>query len=272
MFGLFRKPRQKKSAPSSIRTPEAGPFAPPRAEAVRDTDADWAKLGDREPYFSVLVNPDFLRANMTEAKRDAFFRTGAQEIGAHLQYLRDQFGPFTPRSALDFGCGVGRLTRALADISGDAVGIDISDGMLREARLAERPGLVFQKDIPDRPFDWIVSIIVFQHIPPDRGYRLLQELLRRLAPGGCVTLQFVFYRDPHMYHAPGGRIGIGEEIIDIANHDATRAYAPGEMMMFDYDLTVIAAMLFRSGVAQMRLVHTDHGGFHGASVFGRRNT
>ena len=41
---------------------------------------------------------------------------------------------FQPINALDFGCGVGRLVIPLAKISTSAVGIDVSESMLAEAR------------------------------------------------------------------------------------------------------------------------------------------
>lgn len=255
MLGFFKKPRSA--------GPAEGAF-------IRNTDADWERIGSSEPYFGVLTDPKFLRANIDDAVKVEFFRSGADEVAHHLLILRERCGPFEPRSALDFGCGVGRLTRALADTAGDAVGIDISDGMLREARAAQRTGLAFQKELPDRLFDWLISMIVFQHIQPDRGYQLLREIVRRLAPGGCVTLHFGFYREPRHYAVAGGRVGVGDEITNISGDAALRALAVGEMVMFDYDLSIIAALLFNAGVTELHLLHTNHGGFHGAVVYGRK--
>lgn len=257
MLSFFKKPRHP------------DPSGP---KLDRDTDADWEKIGDSEPFHGVLVNSRYLRANIDAAAKAEFFRTGVDDVAHHLGVLRERFGPFDPQSALDFGCGVGRLTRALADVTGDAVGVDISEGMLREARAAERAGLMFVKELPDRMFDWVMSLIVFQHIPPDRGYRLLRDVARRLAPNGCVTLQFAVYRDPQHFEVAGGRIGVGNEIQAISGDLALRSLPQGEMIMFDYDLSIVVALLFNEGVEELYLRHTNHGGFHGAVVCGRKNT
>lgn len=236
----------------------------------RNTDADWNEIGNSEPFHGVLVDPRYLRANIDDAAKAEFFQTGAADVSHHLCALRERFGPFDPKSALDFGCGVGRLTRALADTTGDAVGVDISEGMLREARVAERPGLAFERQVPDRTFDWVMSIIVFQHIPPERGYPLLRTIARRLAPGGCVTLQLAVYRDPQHFQVAGGRIGIADEIKAISGDQALSTLPLGEMVMFDYDLSIVAALLFNEGIEELHLLHTNHGGFHGAVIYGRK--
>lgn len=237
---------------------------------MRDTDADWEEIGRTNPYYGVLTDPRFKSANLTEEALVEFFGSGEGGIAHEMALLRQRYPDFSPTSALDFGCGVGRLTRALATVTQDAFGLDISESMLAEARRNVPAGAVFGRDLPDRTFDWIVSLIVFQHIPPERGYPLLKALIERLAPGGCMTLQFALYRDPRHSAVPGGRIVMGEDFTVVSNPGALRNLAKGEMVMFDYDLTVIAAILFAAGVTDIEIAHTDHGGFHGASIRGRR--
>jgi len=236
----------------------------------RDTDADWEEIGRTNPYYGVLTDPRFKSDQLTDEALADFFRSGEHGIAYEANRLKARHSDFEPRSALDFGCGVGRLTRALAARTGDAFGVDISDSMLAEARRNVPEGAAFGRELPDREFDWIVSLIVFQHIPPERGYPLLKALMERLAPGGFVTLQFALYRDPRHASVPGGRIVIGEDFNTVCNVAALRGLAKGEMVMFDYDLTAIAALLFAAGVTDIELSHTDHGGFHGASIHGRR--
>lgn len=246
-------------------------FGRPAADTTpRDTDADWEEIGRTNPYYGVLTDPRFKSDNLTEEVLADFFRSGAHGIAQEADWLKGRYSDFAPKSALDFGCGVGRLTRALAAITGDTFGVDISDSMLAEARRNVPEGAMFGRELPDRAFDWIVSLIVFQHIPPERGYPLLKALMARLASGGFVTLQFALYRDPRHASVPGGRIVMGEDFTTVSNVGALRNLAKGEMVMFDYDLTVIAAILFAAGVTDIALSHTDHGGFHGACIRGRR--
>lgn len=257
---FFNSPQDQ----AELGEPEARPRTP------RDTDADWEELGRRDPYFGVLADPKFRTEAITEAAKAEFFAGGRATVHGALAQLRARFGDFQPRSALDFGCGVGRLTRALAEITGDAVGVDVSPSMLAEARRGGPAGAVFQDQMPARLFDWIVSIIVFQHIAPERGYGLLKDLAARLAPGGCVALQFAVYRDARFSHVAGGRVAMGDEIQHLDNPDALDALGKGEMVMFDYDLSIVAAILFGAGLRELQMVHTDHGGFHGVMIYGRR--
>lgn len=236
----------------------------------RDTDADWEEIGRANPYFGVLADPRFKTENLNEKARAEFFRTGEDDVRGLMERFRLRHSDFAPASALDFGCGVGRVTRALAAVTGDAFGVDIAESMLAEARRTPVVGAEFGREMPDRLFDWVLSVIVFQHIPPERGYSLLRELMKRLAPGGFVTLQFALYRDPALAAAPGGRVLMSEGLPVIANDAALKALPKGEMVMFDYDLTVIAAILFSEGVVDSELGHTDHGGFHGATIYGRK--
>jgi SAM-dependent methyltransferase len=243
----------------------------PKSIPPRDTDMDWGQIGEQEPYFGVLTHERFLKTNMTDDDKAEFFQSGSVDIEQYVQTLRTLFGEFSPKSALDFGCGVGRLTRALADATGDAIGVDVSEGMLREARQHSRPGLEFSSALPMKmkAFDWLVSIIVFQHIAPDRGYSILRDLLDRLAPRGCVTLHFTFFRDERFSETAGVRLAPGHDLSIRSNPAALENLAPGAMAMFDYDLSIVVALLFQAGVEKLYLDHADHGGFHGAIIYGR---
>src|SRR5262249_37962087 len=102
---------------------------------------------------------------------------------------------------LDFGCGVGRLTIPLARVCQSVVGVDVSDGMLAQARKnSEEQGVtnVTYVRADDSlsavtgDFDLLNSLIVFQHIPPRRGEAILKVMLRRLREGGVGILQFTY--------------------------------------------------------------------------------
>jgi SAM-dependent methyltransferase len=237
---------------------------------LRDTDADWDRIARSDPYYGVLTDPRFRTENLTEEALAEFFRSGEGAVKQAAKRLKSRHADFSPASALDFGCGVGRLTRALAAMTGDAYGVDVAEAMLIEARRHAPASAAFGHELPERAFDWIMSLIVFQHIPPERGYRLLEALLQRLAPGGFVTLQFALYREPEHSGAPGGRIVVDGGIVRTVNVPVPSSLRQGEMVMFDYDLTVIVAILAAADVSDLDLVHTNHGGFHGAFLYGRR--
>jgi len=77
-------------------------------------------------------------------------------------------------SALDFGCGTGRSTRFLGNLGFDAIGIDISDDMLKQARARDQGGdyrLVEDgvlDGLENGAFDLVLSVFTFDNIPTQK--------------------------------------------------------------------------------------------------------
>lgn len=157
---------------------------------------DWNELGKLDPLWAVLSDParQFGRWNL-----DEFFRTGAELVWR----IRETAAPYgLPRAshrALDFGCGVGRLTRALAPFFTECWGIDISEEMIRQARelnaAVANCGFAVNTDpdlraFPENQFDFILCVLVLQHFP-SRSWilALLAEFLRVLRGGGLLVFQ-----------------------------------------------------------------------------------
>jgi len=240
---------------------------------VRDTDRDWSIIGETEPYFGVLTAERFKRAHMDDDARNDFFASGEGDVQGFINRMREIFGPFDPRSALDFGCGVGRLTVPLAVLAGAATGIDISPGMLAEARKHQHPGLRFLDTIPDDKFDWLVSAIVLQHIPPERGYSIIADLLAHVASNGGVTLQIMFGRNENHENSIGARLLIGtDEVRPAASKVRIKSIPAGVMIMHDYDLSHVVGLFYQAGFKRLYLDHCDHGGIIGATIYARKDS
>jgi len=238
--------------------------------AVRDTDDDWREIGAKEPYWGVLSDDRFAQRNIDAAAIDEFYASGRSDIDTLVERASALLGPWRkPAHALDFGCGAGRLSLAMTQWASLVTGFDISPGMLEVARrrAGDRSDLRFTHQWPDGPFDWINSYIVFQHIPPVRGLEILDGLLERLAEDGVVTLHFTFYRDAAL-RRPRTRTGLVRALRRVLGRTAEPRV--GSISMFDYDLDAVAERLNRHGIERVLLIHTDHGGHHGAHVIGRR--
>jgi SAM-dependent methyltransferase len=238
--------------------------------SMRDRSADdWNALGEAEPFFAVLTDERFLRERMSEEDREAFFASGEEDI-AHLFDLIAQ-PDFAPKSALDFGCGVGRLTRALTKRVARVAGVDVAPSMLRIAR-ENVPQTTFSVEIPDERFDLIISLIVFQHIPVRRGEALLDELLRHLSDDGVAALQFTFRRPGSILRRLArtirGRVPLVHRIAQRMRGERPMSY----MQMNEYDLGRVTAILQRHGCEESRVIPTDHGGIKGAILVARRKS
>lgn len=148
---------------------------------------DWEELARREPHFAVLTNDEFLRERLTPEALERFWKSGEDDVDFLLGLAKAQ-----PEVALDFGCGVGRLTRALAKRAKQVIGVDASPTMLSLA--PKLPNVTYTHELPESA-DFICSLIVFQHIPPKQGYKIFRDLLGRLH--GVAAIHFALSR-------PGG--------------------------------------------------------------------
>ena len=159
------------------------------------TKKTYEKLGREDPFYAVLTVPKF-RNNGWD--RGEFFATGDAEIREILRYIRDLDLHPLPQRALDFGCGVGRLTQALAQHFEHVVGVDIAQSMVAKALELNNHGdrveyVVNSVDhlriFADASFDFIYSSITLQHIPPDANRNYVAEFMRLLSPGGIAVFQ-----------------------------------------------------------------------------------
>jgi trans-aconitate methyltransferase len=102
------------------------------------------------------------------------------------------------RYAIDFGCGVGRLTRALRKYFPECHGVDISASMVDMARQLNPECNFLQagdlNSFPDGSADLVYSSMVLQH-QPDRKHvaGLIAGMVRVLAPGGLLVFQMPLY-------------------------------------------------------------------------------
>jgi SAM-dependent methyltransferase len=100
---------------------------------------------------------------------------------------------------IEIGCGIGRLTRALAHRVQSVDAQDISAEMLKRAE-QYNPNLsnvrwlhgdgTSLKPLPDGAYDACISFVVFQHLPdPELTYGYVREMGRVLRPGGWAAFQ-----------------------------------------------------------------------------------
>jgi SAM-dependent methyltransferase len=157
---------------------------------------DWEDLSVLDPYWAILSEP---ARRFGGWDRDAFLRSGRTAIDALLGDGA-RFGlPLARHDALDFGCGAGRLTRALSSHFERCIGLDISAHMIDEAREvnADIKNCRFAvhetadlSPLDTHSFDLVVSLIVLQHIPAaDAKARYIGEFVRVVRPGGLVAFQ-----------------------------------------------------------------------------------
>jgi len=158
---------------------------------------NWEGLAKADPLWSICTDPS-KKGNKWEP--DEFFSTGYDEMEVLFDYLfLKQFLPFDRDKALDFGCGAGRLSRALTNYFSDVVGVDVSESMIKKASelnigISDKLSFIHNpspdlKLFKSEQFSFIFSSIVLQHIPPANSEIYISEFLRLLKPGGILIFQ-----------------------------------------------------------------------------------
>ena len=163
---------------------------------MRSQQWEWEELAAVDPLWAILSDPERRGGRW---QLDEFFRTGEADAEHALSVASEFERPARRARALDFGCGVGRVTRALATRFGEAVGVDLSKRMVEQARElnAHVPNARFLvnaapdlRQLDDAAFDLVYSRIVLQHLrTPREALRYIEEFLRVVRPDGIVVFQ-----------------------------------------------------------------------------------
>lgn len=163
----------------------------PATERQRFAKAYWDGRAARDAHYSIWGDPSVLDPDQLD--EDAFARSGELSVRQLLPFIN-------PKStALEIGCGIGRILRPLAGECARVIGVDISPEMIAKARDymagvdnaqlivgdgASLPGVANQS------VDFVYSLLVLIHVDKRSAYRYLREIERVLRPGGLALLQF----------------------------------------------------------------------------------
>jgi|SRR5215469_8401440 len=150
-----------------------------------------------------MNEPDFVRA--TRASYDAVAADYAARFRGELDAFpldRALLAGFAElvRAAgaapiADIGCGAGAVTAYLNAIGAAAFGIDLSAGMIDQARKAYpelrfEVGSMLALDLPEGSLSGIVAWYSTIHVPDEELPRVFGEFARVLVPGGYLLLAF----------------------------------------------------------------------------------
>jgi len=152
----------------------------------------WDERAAENPYFFVNNRLDYRQPD-----EDAFWADGVEVVDGFERLLDFEIG--AEDAVVEIGCGIGRITRVLAERAARVVAIDVSELMLERARelnphltnvewvLGDGSTL---EAVRDGGADGCFSFVTFQHIPASEvtlGY--VREMGRILRPGGWAAFQ-----------------------------------------------------------------------------------
>ena len=180
---------------------------------ARSSDPDSEVVNDLEVHGYGTITPRVLPArsaklmdDSTQSIRDSYDRLAteyARQIYSELQNKpmdRELLNRFAADRAghgevCDMGCGPGQIAGYLRDAGIPASGLDLSDGMLEQARqlnpdISFRKGNMLALDLPDEALAGIAAFYAIVNIPRESHPTVFREMARVLQPGGLLLLAF----------------------------------------------------------------------------------
>jgi ubiquinone/menaquinone biosynthesis C-methylase UbiE len=160
---------------------------------------NWESLAKTDPMWAILSDP-----SKKDNKWDIveFLATGVKEIEELMNYLATMYGMRGRSFALDFGCGMGRLTLPLSKYFDNVFGLDISETMIRLAeQLKYQHSRLYKGKITyilnksnfipfeDNKFELVYSNIVLQHMNKYNSLLYISEFIRVLKKDGFAIFQ-----------------------------------------------------------------------------------
>jgi SAM-dependent methyltransferase len=148
------------------------------------------------------------RLDYTDTDLEQFWATGPEVLDAVLPQLGTSIG--SDDDVVELGCGLGRLTRVIAERARSVRALDVSGEMLRRARELnpELAGVEWLQcdgrsltGVADASADVFFCHVVFQHVPdPAITYGYVRDIGRVLRPGGWAGFQVS--NDPGIHRPP----------------------------------------------------------------------
>lgn len=166
---------------------------------ITDMKKAWNERANRDPFF-------YVETELWDHDKGKFFELGQARAKELIDPVLAKY-KIDPgdKTAVDVGCGVGRFTQALGLRFAKAVGVDVSEVMVEQAKIAaaEFSNLEFVSGdgvalpCPSDSADFVWSYEVFQHMPSHEVVKSnLREVSRILRSG---ALGLVHFRTAHEY-------------------------------------------------------------------------
>jgi SAM-dependent methyltransferase len=231
---------------------------------------DWENLAERDALWAILTDSKKVgrKWEVTE-----FMATGESEISTVMAYLT-WIGclPDCEGMALDFGCGVGRLTQAIVQRFASCVGVDISKQMIYQAEALNRFAhcrYVASSDtrlpFADNSFSFIYSNIVLQHVPRHMSELYLRDFVRVLAPRGVLVFGV---QDSHSTGFLVSLLTRTRQILRIRTRvKAALGFSAGDMQMHCLPERAVRSALGSAKIVDIQYTNTAASDFNGNLVY-----
>ncbi|WP_319542616.1 class I SAM-dependent methyltransferase [uncultured Pseudodesulfovibrio sp.] len=199
---------------------------------LKQLQENWNTFGEEDAMWAVCSTPE-KKHNQWDKKE--FFATGVQCVSQLEAWMKTNGLPEHQKTALDFGCGVGRLTQALCAHFDCCVGVDIALSMIKQAKQLNQQGkrCVYRLNesddlrvFPDKSYDLVYTQHVLQHIHPQVALKYIAEFIRILRPGGLACFHCPSAAATHAYPQEGITCSLDTTVSDITMEHMSLATIP----------------------------------------------
>jgi SAM-dependent methyltransferase len=159
---------------------------------------DWLKAIRRDWDVRAKENPrGYINWPEIADNDDAFFASGLQDYEKYVPaFLKRMQLDLHGATALEIGCGIGRIARWMSRDFGHYIGVDVSPEMVSKASSYGLANAKFQTvsggdlaGITSESVDFVFSFAVFQHVPDKNAiFNYFAETARVLRRGGIFRL------------------------------------------------------------------------------------
>jgi len=240
---------------------------------------NWEKFGKKDPYYWVTTDSRYKDSKLTKNVQKHFFDSADKYLDSIFKVIRKHLdSSFNPERALDFGCGVGRVTIPLARHCNYVLGVDVAESMIAEAEKNRELYLLYNIEfstLAKNPisltdsFDFVHSIYVFQHIRTKQGFKTIIQLIDALKENGIGMLHFITFQ---------AQRPIKKKIIywlcanipmfnAINNIRKGKSFSAPMYEMNNYPLNKLFEILREKECSHIYVRHTKEGPYHGIMLF-----
>jgi SAM-dependent methyltransferase len=216
--------------------------------SIRSLARAWDHFGRRDAQWAALTD--------RRLSPEEFFKSGEDELQLVLDHAQALGLAVNRDRALDFGCGIGRLTQAMAARFRRCDGVDIARSMIETARRYNRHPDTCHYHVnasgdlslfADGAFSFVFTVLVLQHMKPEQAKTYVREFMRVLGSGGLLVFQLPSHRGPDE-PPPGAPRTLSNQPLPPAAFRA-RVSSPASDLAIDARALLTVPVVVRNGSA-----------------------
>jgi len=162
---------------------------------------EFTMIQNPKSYWQNVSNHPEWKSYILPRENDADFDSEGLVEAQRLFYYFDRNSV-----VVDYGCGIGRVLKYVAERAGFTIGLDICDGFLGRAKeTIKRDNVAFcnsDEYQDENVADFVYSLMVLQHNDAPNREKIVDHILRILRPGKTAVVSFPQFGSTYYEETP----------------------------------------------------------------------